>query len=90
MAVEVRVVHTTQLGPSLRVGSCDRGKVVAIPMASSAACELVVGTVTTGFGIDDEVTAGESVKNDVDQTRASNDSTFEYVSGYGSRNTLWK
>lgn len=59
-------MHTTKLGPILGVSSCDRGKVVSIPVASAAACELVVRTISAGFGINDEITAGEGVKNDVD------------------------
>jgi hypothetical protein len=59
---------------------------VVISATTAAAGELVVGTVLAGFGIDDEVTASESVKNHVDQTGAGNDGTFEYVSGDGSLN----
>lgn len=59
-------MHTTMLGPILGVSSCDRGKVVSIPVPSAAACEVVVRTISAGLGINDEVTAGDSVKNDVD------------------------
>lgn len=85
VTVEVGAAHTTKLSSSFGVGSCD-GSEVVISATITAASELVVGTVLTGFGINDEVTASESVKNHVDETGAGNDGTFEYVSDDGSLN----
>lgn len=55
--------------PRLRVGG--DGSEVGIAAASSAAGELVVGAVVAGFGVDDQVAAGEGVQDNVDKAGAS-------------------
>lgn len=64
---------------SLRLGiSGDSSHVVSA--ASFAAGKFVVRAVLARLGIDDEVSASESVQDNIDQTGTSNNSTLEGVS----------
>lgn len=82
VAVKRRVITAMTRLPGLGVGD-DCGE-VGVAMASAAAGEFVVGAVVTGFGVDDEVAAGEGVEDHVDETGASDDGTFQESAAFVS------